>query len=84
MKQVYGAEGVLTRNLYKRFRLNPNVCQVYSLAVIILSLVTGQHHLVLYIPPFEVNPSAITSCLSKLPSLGYSKLLANLLKIMLT
>jgi hypothetical protein len=72
----------LTRSIYKEHKLSPNICQVYSLGIVLLTLATNCNPHTLYTPPFSVNRPQLESQLSKLSTLGYSKLLCNLLRIM--
>jgi hypothetical protein len=59
MNSLFNNEGVITREVYRQKKINPNLCQVYSLAILILVLCTFQHHLIFYNPPFGINQANI-------------------------
>ena len=83
MKKAFNNEGDISRALYKQFNINPNLCQVFSLAILLIVLTTKCHHILLYSPPFMVNEQSIKSSIEKMSALGYSKLLTNLVKVMI-
>ena len=66
MRMVYQREGPLTRNIYKEYNVNPNISQVYSLGIVLLTLTTKCNPVNLYAPPFETNQNNITAQLSQL------------------
>ena len=70
--------------MYKRFNINPNISQTYSIGIVLLILTTKCNPINLYAPPYDINPKNIEIQLSQIAQLGYSRLLTNLIKIMLS
>ena len=84
MKHCMQQEESIPRQLYKQYNVNPNISQVFSLGILLLSITTKCNPVNLYSPPFEINAANIGAQLEKLKSSGYSRLLLNLVKIMLS
>jgi hypothetical protein len=84
MRKVFRQEGVLTRSVYKEYNINPNICQVYSIGVLLLVLATKCNISSIYVPPLTINENVVAFELDRLPQFGYSRLLCNLIRIMLS
>jgi hypothetical protein len=85
MHRVYGRVGPLNRQIYRQFGANPNVCQTYSLALLLLVLTTFHHPSIFYDGESSlINEKAIAYALNLTSSKGYSRLLVNLIRVMLS
>jgi hypothetical protein len=74
----------LTRTDYKQFNINPNICQTYSLGILLLSLSTRTHAINFYTQNLSLNSSYLKERLYGLQKTNeYSKLLTNLIGICL-
>jgi hypothetical protein len=83
MRLYFGREILFNRYLYKQINVNPNICQTYSLAVLLLGLADGTPPEGFYVG-LQVDGRAIGEALGRLAGKGYSRLLANLLTAMLS
>lgn len=70
--------------MYKDNHINPNICQVFSLGILLLILATKCSSSAFYAHPCSFNEKALALELDKLPQLGYSRLMCNLIRIMLS
>lgn len=85
MRKYYRGEIVFSREIYRHFRVNPNVCQTYSLGLVILGLATfteiaGFYDMVL----LRLDAKYISQAISKFSALKYSSTLKNLMRVMLS
>jgi hypothetical protein len=84
MRAYFGRPIHFNRYLYKQIGLNPNICQTFSLGILILSLADGIPPEAFYLPSLQMNGKLIGEAIGRLSVKGFSRLFYNLMRAMLS
>jgi hypothetical protein len=84
MRVYVGHRISFNRYIYKQLNINPNVCQTFSIAILMLSLADNRSAEEFYLPGMQVNGRTIGEALGRMTARGYSRLFGNLLTAMLS